>query len=147
MPAIFPELQPEELLYSGIARLGDMMGFPSTEALWRNVYGECQMAAEVDLSGPLGSLTARMPDSGSDFDPSLLLRRHTLFPYLTFSMPLRRQQEVEAKLICKGPRPTGSILGTANWAVKSPTYLRYCRSCVREDRNGPVGVHQVNFIV
>lgn len=116
------------------------MGFPSTKALWRNVYGECQMAAEVDLSGPLGSMAARMPDSGSDFDTSLLLRKHTLFPYLTFSMPPQRQQEVEAKLICRGPRPAGSVLGTANWAVKSPTYLRYCRSCVREDKNGPVGV-------
>jgi len=28
MPAIFPELQPEELLYSGIAQHGDVMGVP-----------------------------------------------------------------------------------------------------------------------
>ncbi|WP_157942153.1 TniQ family protein [Salinibacter altiplanensis] len=111
MPAIFPELQPEELLYSGIARFGDMMGFSSAQALWRNVYGECPMKVEVDLSGPLGSMIVRMP-SRSNYDAPSLLRRHTLFPYLTFSMPPKRQHEVEAKLTCRGPRPTGSVLRT-----------------------------------
>ncbi len=139
MPAIFPELQSEELLYSGIARYSDMMEFPSAQALWRNVYGECPIKVEVDLSGPLGSMVDRMPN-GSDYDASSLVRKHTLFPYLTFSMPPGRQQEVEAKLTCRGPRPTGSILRTSNWSVKSPTYLRYCRSCAKEDRNGPTGV-------
>lgn len=139
MPAIFPDLRPEELLYSGIARFGDMMEFPSAEALWRNVYGECSMSVEVDLSGPLGSMVARMP-SRSDYDTKSLLRKHTLFPYLTFSMPPQRRSEVEAKLTCKGSRPTGSVLRTANWAVKSPKNLRYCRVCVREDKNGPSGL-------
>lgn len=35
MPAIFPALDPEELLYSAIARHGDMMGYESLRARWR----------------------------------------------------------------------------------------------------------------
>lgn len=101
MPAIFPELQPEEPLYSGIARYGDMMEFPSAHALWRNVYGECPIKIEVDLSGPLGSMIDRMP-SGSNYEASSLVRKHTLFPYLTFSMPPRRRRDVEDKLTCRG---------------------------------------------
>lgn len=45
--AIFPELDPEELLYSGITRYGDMIGPPSAQSLWRNVDGECLMRREV----------------------------------------------------------------------------------------------------
>jgi len=138
MPAIFPELQPEELLYSGIARYGDMMGFPGLTALWGNVYGQPVGSPEVDLSGPLGSLIAQMPH-GTSYEARTLIREHTLFPYLTFSMSPRRRKEVEEKLDCEGSRPTGSILRTPQWKVKPPEYLQYCQSCVEEDKKNCTG--------
>jgi len=138
MPAIFPELQPEELLYSGIARYGDMMGFPSLTALWGNVYGQPVGNPEVDLCGPLGSLIAHMP-RGSSYEARSLIREHTLFPYLTFSMSPQRRKEVEDKLDCVGPRPTGSILRTPQWKVKPPEHLQYCQSCVEADRKSRMG--------
>ena len=53
MPAIFPELQPEELLYSGIARYGDMMGVPSLTALWGNVYAQPVGIQKLTCADPL----------------------------------------------------------------------------------------------
>jgi len=96
MPAIFPELQPEELLYSGIARYSDIMEFPSAQALWRNVYGECPIKVEVDLSGPLGSMVDRMP-SGSDYDANSLVRKHTLYQLQEIVMHLRRPTDTRIR--------------------------------------------------
>ena len=76
---------------------------------------------------------------GSSHEARSLIREHTLFPYLTFSMSPQRRNEVEGKLDCEGPRPTGSIPGTPQWKVKPPEYLQYCQSCVEEDRKSRTG--------
>lgn len=132
MPAIFPELQPEELLYSGIARYSDMMCFPTAQAFWRSLYGDGQARVGIDLSRPLGRLMGRMP-RGFAHSLGSLLRQHTLFPYLTFSMLPERRRRIEELLGTENPpKPVQLWFGT--WKVKPPSFLRYCRTCVDKSR-------------
>ena len=139
MAAIFPTLGTEELLYSGIARLGDMMGYQSVAALWRSLYGKCPVRPEVDICGPLGSLLHGLPP-GHDLSAEQIIREHTLVPYHTFSMNPSRKAEIVDTLSTTGPRPTGSVLGLGRWSVKPPAHLRYCPTCAEEDWQGNIGV-------
>ena len=113
------------------------MGFPSAQALWRNVYGDGEARAGVDLSRPLGRLLDRMP-RGFTHNLGSLLRQHTLFPYLTFSMSPSRRRRIEESLSSENSA-TQVRLWFGRWNVKPPSYLLYCSTCVVEDRKSPGG--------
>lgn len=49
MLAIFPELLPEEPLYSVVARYGEMMDLPGDSVLARHVFGIATVYPAVDL--------------------------------------------------------------------------------------------------
>lgn len=138
MPLLFPALQPEELLYSAIARYGDMLGNPGVSPLWRSLYGSGTGAArpEVEICGPLSSLLDRLPP-GHGLTADVIISRHTLVPYYTFSRSAEDADRIKKKL--SGYKFGRSTPRADVWKLKSPEYLQFCSECVEQDVKGSIG--------
>jgi len=151
MPAFFPTLQPEELLYSAIARYGDMLAYPGVLPLWRSVYGPGTAARpEVEMCGPLSAFLDRLPP-GHSLTPEELLNRHTLVPYYAFSRSEEDSDRVKRQL--SGHKFGRSTPQVDVWSVKPPDFLQFCPRCVERDLQGPLSspywrrVHQLAGVV
>ena len=80
-PAFFPTLHTEELLYSALARYGQLAGHRTMESLHEDVFGHRRRGAAVDLPAGLSQLLARLP-AGHPYDSDRLVSEHTQWPYL-----------------------------------------------------------------
>lgn len=133
MPAIFPELLPDELLYSAIARYQEMMCF-SSRAVLRNVFGSAGRAyALIDLPTGIETFVERLPP-GHAYQPVAVIRDHTTLPYY---IPFHSAERIEHATAVMLGRRSGQVPHTLGiWAstVKAPTHLNYCEACRVADR-------------
>lgn len=151
MPALFPTLQPDELIYSAIARYSDMLHFRSELRLWRSLFGGGTPQVSTDFTGQIGLLLSRLsPRHG--YTARSLVRDHTLFPYYAHFVE-RETAETGVKMLASKDRMQAispvKILGLLDPWQKSPSHLRYCTACIGEDTDRPFGepywhrVHQL----
>lgn len=133
MPAFFPEILPDELLYSAIARYGQMVAYPSVRSLQRDLFGDStRNAAPVGLPTRLNAFVARLPP-GHSYTTDDVIALMTCFRYYE---PFCS----EAKAARARAMMRGDILGSIWMAIKPeagnirvPTYLQFCHTCADED--------------
>lgn len=133
MSAIFPELFPDELLYSGIARLGDMMGFREQRALLRNVFGRSTQTAVFDLPGYVDALVERLPGVGS-YTADRLIDKHTTLPYYKPFLPEDRINRARGAMSSSNGGTLHGLLGLRSSGVDCAARFRFCPHCVLDDR-------------
>lgn len=125
--AYFPEVLPDELLYSVLARLARHTGGGGPAATMRSLFGKSTSVASLDLPNRLATLAARI-DPARAIDADWLINRTTLFPYYTaFSTPA-----ITAAVHVAMRTDGGSVhlrLGVAASRVRKPSHLRYCVEC------------------
>ena len=125
--AYFPEVLPDELLYSVLARLARHTGGGGPGATMRSLFGKSTSIASLDLPNRLAVLAVRI-DPARAIDADWLIDRTTLFPYYTaFSTPAIASA-VRLAMRTDG----GSVhlrLGVAASRVRKPGRLRYCVEC------------------
>ena len=83
-----PNLYCDELLYSYVARIARYNGW-SSPALLKHLYGKdssIKARMSADLPIRIGAICSKFP-SVPDYDPRLILHRHTLIPYHTSFLP------------------------------------------------------------
>jgi hypothetical protein len=132
MIGYFPEILPDELLYSAFARYQKLLGLPSSLAL-RAELGIATMAVAVsDLPGHLSSVADRLPgrESGED-----LLLRHTMFPYYAPFVARERYENASGKLLRGSGLGAHSSLGARRTVSPAPECLRFCAICYGDDLN------------
>lgn len=133
MIGAFPELHPDELLYSGFARYRAMFGFHA-KALRLDLFGTAAVTAVIDLPGHLDAFVERLPP-GHPYSTDRLIRDHTMLPYYIPFLPPHRLTLARDIMRGRGGRSRGAhrILNAAGVAVATPASLQFCRRCVEED--------------
>ncbi len=134
MSALFPEILPEELLYSALARYSDMMRFPGQKAVLDAAFGRRTGIAPVELPGPIDSLLARLP-AGHAQTADRLLDGHTTLPYYARFVCPNRIVEAAARLRARGSMGLAESLGIRPSAVPIAVQLRFCPTCAEADRD------------
>ena len=132
MPAFFPSLLPDELLYSVVARYADMVAYPSQNALLHDVFGASTARDMVDLPSYLDAFVDRLP-VGHRHTAQQLIDSATLLPYYrpfasqeivkSTEASMRRHQRVGAR----------QILQAGGGLVRAGDRFRFCSTCVEAD--------------
>ncbi|MBU2855894.1 TnsD family transposase [Acidithiobacillus ferruginosus] len=131
MLAYFPEIYPDELLYSVLARYHRHVCSGSPKHTLYDLFGETGVRATVGLQSHVAALSQRIPtDRG--LGPERLTRDFTLYRYYTAFEPKSVGQFALASLV-DGPADAVHVrLGIAASAISAPAYLRYCPICLGE---------------
>jgi hypothetical protein len=129
---LFPTLQPEELLYSACARYGELMCYPGSRWVARDLFGTPQATAVLDLPLGLNTLVSRLPRGTYDVED--LVRLHTTLPYYSHFVGPAKLAEITTRMRTGGRGPVPhTLLGVGRGRVSPPLHLLYCASCARED--------------
>lgn len=145
MTALFPQLLPDELLYSAVARFRDTMGFATDRAVLAAVFGSATGIAVVDLPGRVEALLAHLPP-GHGYTAEAILHGHTTLPYYLRFVARHRASEATERLRWRGSVGLPDLLGIRASTVPSPTHLHFCPECAKADRaaHGAAYWHRVH---
>jgi hypothetical protein len=93
MIAYFPELYPNELLYSGVARLCKRLGFSHHRFVLNDLFRATNVSALIDLPRNINQLLSEllMQDRLASDE---LIDNHTLLPFYTPFVTSKRLKEV-----------------------------------------------------
>ena len=126
----FPNLYPDELLYSGLARYHIRSGNQNFREPDLDLFGySYQQASRVILTNNLRSLVKQISHV-SDYRVQYLMKHHTLHPfYATFLNPIEIRKLESATI----EKSSGSILEHAKVDLDSTSdrqkYLKFCPGC------------------
>lgn len=125
----FPLPYRDELLYSVIARYGVHQGIISPKELLDDIYNDRKIVATVDLPSHVNKISSLYPQRKATSSVELIYS-HTLFPlYAPFVDEQRRKKCIKfMQREAKGS--THLTLGVAASRIKQPRWLRYCPSCL-----------------
>ena len=129
MLTYFPQIYPDELLYSVLARYHRHTGSTSPKQTLDDLFGDRRVIARHDLPGHLELLVQRIPAS-RDLSRVRVLMELTLYPYfLAFADEVRRGY---ARLAMEARGTSGLYLklGLAASRVPVANVLRFCPECL-----------------
>jgi len=128
----FPDLYPDELMYSAFARHARRMDYPNLKNVTEELFGSRQIIASVPFLSHLDYFVAHQPYADR-FTAASLIYEHTLLPfYASFLLQERVQQLLMDMREANGPSIYMRI-GLMATTVPSPSQLLYCPDCSRED--------------
>ncbi len=132
MLGYFPEIYPDELLYSALARQRERLRHPSALATGREFFADAYARAAVDLPAYLSAFVSRLPN-GHPHTVDSLIDRHTMFPFYSHFLPPKRVATVRRLMQASDAR---AIRRRVPALMASPRrdLLRYCSRCVVNDR-------------
>lgn len=147
MIAQFPNPAPDELLYSLCARYADRVRYRNVEAVNIELFGARGMSAAVDLPSHLDHLNGALP-AGHRYSISRFIDEHTLFPFYEPFLPAERAKRVRKDMGSTDGSAIHKFAGVTPSNVRLPDWLRYCPTCVDDDRRDYEGpywhrLHQV----
>lgn len=104
MIAYFPELYPDELLYSSIARLCNRLGFLTHRLVLKDLFCATNVSALIDLPRNINHLFSELPLHGR-LASDELIDNHTLLPFYSPFVTSKRLKEVRMlmKEGCQSP--------------------------------------------
>lgn len=129
--AYFPQIYPDELVYSVLARFYVHSGYPAYTFCAEDVFMNKRVRPDMEFLNvmkpeALESLCRRMSIAE-------LIKRHTMFPYYARFLPYeRRNRAFEA--LCSMGGDYNNLLAIPKQKNGEHRYLRYCPLCVEEDR-------------
>ena len=130
MIAFFPEIYPDELLYSQLARYHNRSGYA------RYVFTVADIYNNEKLVHPSVDFVNRYtPDAMqwiTKYEPwEVIAEQHTMYPaYIRFLPKLRRIDAVNGILSCEGNWKNLMCIPLLN----ESRYIRYCPECAKADR-------------
>lgn len=132
----FLDPHPDEVLYSVWARLSDSLRYPVKDDVPRELFGTKKAVPVVDLPCHLGFFFKNLP-LGHSYTLDALIDQHTLYLLYAPFLPEDRLRRLREQMISGNGRfihvLVGKLGNTTN-SASSPLWLRYCPTCVEEDR-------------
>lgn len=130
----FVSLFPDELLSSAVARYGNRFRFPTMPRLLDEVFDGSRSSYSIDFPTRLLHLTTQLPP-GYLMTIDQLIDAHTFHPYHAPFLPEERAARLRREIQVGGGHCLGRRLITGRrTSVSVQEMLRYCPSCVQEDR-------------
>ncbi|HEX3557917.1 MAG TPA: TnsD family Tn7-like transposition protein [Pyrinomonadaceae bacterium] len=133
MISCFPDLYPDELLYSACARYGDRMRYPNRADVAKELFGSRTNVATVELPNKLDYFVKNLPP-GHLYTTDILIDRHTLYPLYAPFLSTEVPQRMRGEMSGSGHNRVLTHLGVSTDVIGRPEHLRFCPSCVHEDR-------------
>lgn len=131
MITLFPELYPDELIYSAIARYHIRTGNIDAKNTLRDIYGKDTITAIIEMTSNLEILVNNLPSPTYTIDQ--LIRNNTMYSYFTAFMSEEKSEKVYRYMKGRDGIKIYNILGLSNKVVKLNRYLRFCPNCYKED--------------
>jgi len=128
----FPELYPDELLYSACARYQSHLGSRNQKSHIQRLFGIQSCCAITDFPSHIGFLANRISTRENSIDS--LIHLHTTYPYYHPFLPEETSHKIKQYMISdnRGNRIHTS-LGINATSVPISRYLKYCCKCSEED--------------
>ena len=144
MLAIFPSLQPEELVCSAVSRYADMMAFPDVQEALLRTFHYRPGDPDPELPEGLQYLLDILPP-GHGLTCRSLTEAHTALPFYRPFLDPRNALLVEdamqvTSLGRSSPYGSTGLPDAQKRAVTRPSMLRFCKRCVEADRQNPSGI-------
>lgn len=147
MLGFFPDPYPDELLYSACARYSDRISYPNRSTAAQELFGAKDAAAIIDLPCRIDNLIRRLPPNHR-YTADRIINDHTVFPFYEPFLSPPRRQIVRDEMRGEGGSRIRARLGIAADRLTLPTHLRFCPSCVDDDRQkfGEAYWHRIHQI-
>jgi len=131
MLAYFPEIYPDELLYSVIARYALHTISPSAVHTGQTLFGRTHVVASFDLMGSLNQLAKRIPRTRK-LTAIVLLKRTTLYLYYIAFEPPHVKLNIEQALLSGEVVGQHLRLGLLASKPGRQNCLKFCPECMAE---------------
>ncbi len=129
----FPDLYPDEILYSAWARYSDQVRYTTRTDVFRELFERRALNTVVDLPCHLGSFIDKLPH-GHKYGVDYIIDYHTLLPFYRPFLPQERFDRLREQMITGSGQAIHRRAGVASSNIKRSPWLRYCPKCVEEDR-------------
>ena len=133
MLGYFPQVYPQELLYSVLARYHRHMGAPSFIQSTESLFGRRLVIANPDLPEHIDALAARIPP-GRHLTADRIIDTMTLYPYYTAYQSQDARQQVRHAMRVGEDGSVLLRLGIAAFRAGRVTQLRFCGACLAQMR-------------
>src|SRR5216684_4165572 len=130
----FPDLLPDETIFSVCCRYLDRMQFRSHSIVSQHFFGRRFERGAADLPSSLDHLIQALPPNHS-YTVDAIINNHTLFPLYAPFLPVERALRLKQHMITHTTHiRTHSIAGTTNSSIPQLREMKYCPACVDFDR-------------
>jgi len=126
----FPEIYPDEMLYSVLARYHRHVGNPASSMSNIDLFGRRNVRSTFDLPSYVSDLAVRIPKARG-LTAKMLVTEHTHMPYYTAFLTADRRAELVAKQL-EGYASLHMKMGITAFVIPQITSLRFCPECTRE---------------
>ena len=131
MIAFFPEVYPDELVYSWLARYGVRSGYTHYRAIADDLFTSHTAKPNLEFVIELSQdayevITDAMPSES-------VIMQHTMFPYYARFLPIERRQKAFRQLMNMSKSFNDTLYIRRNKTQHRP-WLRYCPLCAESDR-------------
>jgi hypothetical protein len=133
MMPFFPTLNPDELLYSALARYHLRSGNISFKATMEDAFGTKNATAVMELPTNIDALVSSLP-LNTEYTADYIIENHTLFPFYTAFLPPKRSKWVRSSMMKRNGKGIYGKTGIMASSVASNQYFRFCPLCNVEDR-------------
>lgn len=132
MIAYFPEIYPDELVYSQLARYYEKSGYMAYIYAAEELYVRKTVKTSIEFLNELTPAAVERLTKNTSMKKMVL--RHTMFPYYARFMEKERRQSAFEAMITLDKSSYGTLRVCKQKTNKKVRYLRYCPLCVTEDR-------------
>lgn len=127
MKMYFPEIYPDELVYSWFCRYAVYSGHINSKMTMAQLFYSVKNNPSVEFIGHLNRAAEEQIENVYNLDA--LLMEHTMFSQYARFLPISEQKKAFEKIRkYDDPRKAVSVL------PQTEKYLKYCPMCVKEDR-------------
>lgn len=129
MIGIFPEMYPDELVYSCLARYAAYTGYVTHRSVAEDLFRNCLERPSVEFFNTLtedamSHLTAKR-------DIRDVIQQHTLFDYYARFAPAEKRKKLMELFVCGDTKTFNNVISTRKLGER---FLRFCPICTQEDR-------------
>ena len=127
----FPQIYPDELIYSVLARFYVHSGYPAYTFCAEDIFLNKRVRPDMEFLNVMKP--ERLESLCKKMSMAELIEKHTMFPYYARFLPhVRRNRAFEA--LCSMGGDYNNLLAIPKQKNGEHRYLRYCPLCVKEDR-------------
>lgn len=131
MIVYFPEIYPDELVYSLLSRFYQQSGYVSYIYAAEDIYAYKQVRPDHYFINVLSPEMREVITQQISMEE--LIEKHTMYPYYArFMKPIRRKKAFESLITLNGNY--SNLLAVPQRKDKGDRYLRYCPICAKQDR-------------
>lgn len=131
MISFFPDVYPDELVYSWLARYGVRTGYTNYRAIADDLFTSNTAKPNLEFVMELSQDAYRAVTSAMPFEEVIL--KHTMFPYYARFLPTERRQKAFTQLLSMNKAYNDSLYIRRN-KTQHRQWLRYCPLCAEADR-------------